>query len=388
MVTQVMLYPLSAAAPSALIRERGGVYRQLGSPFWMIRFRYRDRQIRESSRTTSKREALTYLRCRMAEFGLGKGMSGQAVPTLQEAADALLAHISASKKSGHAPVRSHLRSILTYFGSETRIAEILPDGMERFVGARRSAGLRDASVYNEISTLRRCLRLQWRRNRLLALPAFPMPAKGKARQGFFTLQEVERLCEVLPAHAVGAVRFAWETGWRRGEIFGLRWHDVDASSGIIYLRDSKNGEPRQLPFGDSDVLARIIREQRASASALELRTGKPVTHVFHYAGRPLPDGLRRCWRSSCRKAGLGPRLFHDLRRSFIQRCEDLGVARSSAMKITGHRTEAVYARYAIAPRASLSAALQRLASDAQAPREGVNPKRKKQAGLRSGVSIV
>jgi integrase len=103
----------------------------------------------------------------------------------------------------------------------------------------------------------------------MVLPAFPMPTKGRARQGFLTVEEVERLCHLLPPHAVNAVHFAWETGWRRGEIFGLRWQDVDMSAGIIFLTDSKNGEPRQLPFADSDVLARIIRcavERRTSSA--------------------------------------------------------------------------------------------------------------------------
>jgi integrase len=109
------------------------------------------------------------------------------------------------------------------------------------------------------------------------------------------------------------------------------------------------------------VLTRILLEQRASASRIGLRNARPVLHVFHYAGRPLPEGLKRCWRSACRKAGLESRMFHDLRRSFIQRCEDLSVSRSSAMKITGHKTEAIYARYAITPRASVAAALRKLA---------------------------
>lgn len=388
MVTQAVPYPFAESALPARVMDRGGVYLRAGSPFWMIRFRYKDRQIRESSRTASRGEALAHLKRRMAEFGLGRGVAGCGIPTLGTAADQLLAHISATKKSGHAPVRSHLRSLLAHFGPEIHLAEILPDRMERFVAARRSAGLKDASVYNEISTLRRCLRLQWKRHRLLTLPAFPMPTKGRARQGFVTLDEVELLCRVLPAHAASAVRFAWETGWRRGEIFGLRWQDVDMKAGTIYLSGSKNGEPRQLPFGESDVLARIILEQRASASALELRTGKPVTHVFHFRGRHLPEGLRRCWKTACRKVGVESRLFHDLRRSFIQRCEDLGVARSSAMKITGHKTEAVYARYAIAPRASISAALQRLAGDAQDERECVAPKRKKRGRLADTASTL
>lgn len=296
----------------------------------------------------------------MAEFGLASDPTASDIPTLGEAADALLTNIRAAGKSGQAEVRSHLRSILGHFGPRRLLAEISPESMERFMTARRAAGLRDASLYNEMSTLRRCLRLQWRRHRLLVLPVFPMPPKGRPRQGFFTAAEIERLCRYLPAHAVNPVRFAWETGWRRGEIFGLRWDDVDFDAGIIWLGDSKNGEPRQLPFADSEVLTRIMREQRASASAFELRHGRRVSHVFHYAGRPLPEGLKRCWKTSCMKAGLESRLFHDLRRSFVQRCEDLGVARTSAMKITGHKTEAIYARYAIAPRASLAAALRRL----------------------------
>ena len=271
MVSQALPYRHGSLPLPALVKERGGVYLQPRSPFWMIRFRYRGRFIRESTKLTSRREALAYRRRRMAEFGLGTGVSALEVPTLGEAAEALLAHIAAAKKSGLAQVRSHLRNIAAHFGPEMRIAEILPDRMERYVTAHRARGLKDASVYNEMSTLRRCLRLQWRRHRILALPAFPMPAKGRARQGFFTLEEVERLCKVLPTHATNAVRFAWETGWRRGEIFELRWQDVDMKAGTIYLSHSKNGDPRQLPFGESEVLAWIIREQRASASAFELR---------------------------------------------------------------------------------------------------------------------
>jgi integrase len=365
------MIPLAAPyAPSStpcllLVKDRGAVYLRPDSPFWIIRFRFKGRLFRESTGTRSKKAALTFLRRRMAEFGLGRGELGFDIPTLEEAAESLLAHMRAANRSGLAEVRSHLRSIVAHFGAGARLAEISAERMDAFMATRRAAGLRDDSVYNEMSTLRRCLRLQWKRNHLLVLPTFPMPAKGRARQGFFNAEEVDRLCDFLPPHAVNAVRFAWETGWRRGEIFGLRWQDVDLESGIIYLSDSKNGEVRQLPFGESEVLARIIREQRASASAFELRSGRRVLHVFHYAGRRLPEGLKRSWKAACRRAGLESRLFHDLRRSFIQRCEDQGIARSSAMKITGHKTEAVYARYAIAPRASIAAALQKLSESTQ-----------------------
>jgi integrase len=247
MATHFLPYPSLAEPELASVMERDGVYRQPDSPFWMIRFRYKGRLIRESSRTTSRREALAHRRRRMAEFGLGSGKIGSEIPTLKEASEALLSHIRASKKSGHAAVRSHLASLIAHFGPKTRIAEMLPERMERYVTARQRAGLRDSSIYNEMPTLRRCIRLQWHRQRILGLPAFPMPARGRARQGFFTETEVEKLCEHLPAHAINAVRFAWETGWRRGEIFGLRWSDVNLETGIIFRADSKNGEPGSSP---------------------------------------------------------------------------------------------------------------------------------------------
>src|SRR5262249_8829819 len=154
-----------------------------GSPFWMIRFRYKGRLIRESSQTLSRREAIAYRNKRMVEFGLRNGRPEGSVPTLSTALDELLSHISATGKRGYAEVRSHSRGLLEHFGGSIRIAEILPGRMEGFVQARRAAGLKQASVYNEMSTLRRCLRMQWKRHHLMVLPDFPMPAPGKPRQG-------------------------------------------------------------------------------------------------------------------------------------------------------------------------------------------------------------
>ena len=90
MVTQATPYLVRPETEPAVVMERSGVYRQPDSPYWMIRFRYKGRLIRESSRTTSKRGALAYRRRRVAEIGLGKGVIGAEVPTLGEAAEALL----------------------------------------------------------------------------------------------------------------------------------------------------------------------------------------------------------------------------------------------------------------------------------------------------------
>ena len=47
------------------------------------------------------------------------------------------------------------------------------------------------------------------------------------------------------------------------------------------------------------------------------------------------------------RAGYPGRILHDLRRSAVRNMERAGLSRSVAMQWTGHKTEAVYRRYAI-----------------------------------------
>ena len=80
----------------------------------------------------------------------------------------------------------------------------------------------------------------------------------------------------------------------------------------------------------------------------------PLSRELAQAG---PAALRSL---DARKAGLPGLLVHDLRRSAVRRMEQAGVPRSVAMKLTGHRTESVYRRYAITSDADLRDAAKRL----------------------------
>ena len=65
------------------------------------------------------------------------------------------------------------------------------------------------------------------------------------------------------------------------------------------------------------------------------------------------------------------RLVHDFRRTAVRNLERAGVPRSAVMKLTGHKTEAVYRRYAITDSAMLQEAAVKLAvlhaSEAKSP---------------------
>ena len=97
---------------------------------------------------------------------------------------------------------------------------------------------------------------------------------------------------------------------------------------------------------------------------LERKLGRIVPYLFPHATGPLAgrkrDNIRKVWLSSTRKAGLPGTIVHDLRRSAVKNMEAAGVSRSVAMKITGHKTEAIYRRYAIVSDSDLALAAQQI----------------------------
>ena len=80
------------------------------------------------------------------------------------------------------------------------------------------------------------------------MTAEQMARVDNARQGFFERGEFDAVV-ALPSPALADLtRFAYLSGWRRGEIVSLRWDAVDRAGREIRLRTSKNGHGRVLPL--------------------------------------------------------------------------------------------------------------------------------------------
>jgi integrase len=123
---------------------------------------------------------------------------------------------------------------------------------------------------------------------------------------------------------------------------------------------SKNKEGRVFPFTASPMLAEMLIDRYDRAKAIYQATGDWVPLVFHRNGKPMKD-CYTAWRKACDEAGVSGRLMHDLRRTAVRNLEWAGVPRSVAMKLTGHKTEAVYRRYAIVVNDDLRVGVERLA---------------------------
>jgi len=108
-------------------------------------------------------------------------------------------------------------------------------------------------------------------------------------------------------------------------------------------------------------LRALLEERLEYTRRCERAQGRIIPWVFHRNGRPIRQ-MRRSWKTACKKAGLPGHLPHDLRRSAVRNLERAGASRSVAMKMTGHKTEAVYRRYAIVSESDLREAAAKLAA--------------------------
>ena len=97
-------------------------------------------------------------------------------------------------------------------------------------------------------------------------------------------EQTKKLTEVLDAEedqtAPNVMRLALFTGMRRGEIFKLRWDDIDFRRGFITLKDPKGGPDQTIPLNDS---ARTVFE------SIKQVDGNEYVFPGRFSGQHLTD---------------------------------------------------------------------------------------------------
>jgi integrase len=253
-------------------------------------------------------------------------------------------------------VLSHLKPLREHFG-DWRALEITFRAIEAYITQRRGARKSNATINRELELLRRALRLAHDRQLLPSIPKVRVLPEHNIRQGFFERADLEAVVTALPAYLRDFTRFAYLTGWRKGEIISLRWSDVDRDAGAIRLRPeaAKTGRGRTVMLeGD---LAELI-DRRWQARLLESDGDVRISAlVFHRDGEPVGD-FRKAWATACRAVGV-PRLFHDLRRTAARNMVRAGVPERVAMAVTGHVTRSMFDRYNIVSEDDLRMAAQK-----------------------------
>ncbi len=142
-------------------------------------------------------------------------------------------------------------------------------------------------------------------------------------------------CPILGGYATefrAMIQFAAWTGIRQGELFGLRWSDVEGSTLRVSrsrkldgsLGPPKNGQTREIPIlPPAQVLDQVPR--------------RPDPFVFHSPrGRPLHKGTHAwSWQKVRASAGVECR-WHDLRHFCATQLLELGVDHFAVSIQLGH----------------------------------------------------
>ena len=184
------------------------------------------------------------------------------------------------------------------------------------------------------------------------LRAVQLLRKTNVRRTVLDSEAFERLFAAAEEALRPVLLVAFDTGMRKEELLALRWEQVDLEAGTIQLapEDTKTEEGR---------LVVLTKRAKEALRALPSRFKKRFVFLNPKTGTRWVD-IRKSFRRAVRAAGLEGLWFHDLRRSFVTRARRVGVPESVVMRMSGHRTRAVFERYNVVDTQDLRAAVHTL----------------------------
>lgn len=327
-----------------MMKGNGRVF-QRGSMWW-IAYYDNGRERRESSGSGYRKDAVRLLRQRLAEVAFGvvhsvapKRRRERAV-TMQDLFDLVEHSHQINNRTSDSNGRC-LRRMRKHFGKYP-VQDCTALVITHYMAARQRSGRKPSTINREICIVRFAFRLGYEHNLVERVPVIRNLPDLAVRNEFFTRAEIDALLPCLPEYLRDVVLFAFLTGWRKGEITGLRWSNVNRAEAVIRLEPAQN----------KGRTVRVLALQGELAALIERRWGARkvgnalVPHVFHRQRRQLGT-LRWAWLKACRQAGLGHRWFHSLRRSAARNMSLKGIPEKVIMSIMGHKTRVMFDRYNI-----------------------------------------
>jgi len=326
-------------------RGEGGLSRFGSSRFWKATWTDAS-GVRRSASTgkTAKGAAAEWLRERLADAraGIPAAPDGSTLSTLRRL---VLDDYAANGRKTAAHARRAFERLIASMG-DVPARGLTSADVTAHVARRRAAEAAPATINRELAALRRGLRLAVRAGILSGAPDIQCLAEHNARKGFLEREALASIVAHLPEWYADVVAVLADTGWRVSEVLSRQWRHVSGGTLRLDPGETKNGEGREFPL--TAKIRSAIDRCRDRTRELEQIEGAIVPWVFHVDGEQLSRyALGNAWAKARAKAGHPGRLLHDLRRSRVREMEMAGVPRSVAMSLVGHKTQAIYSRYAI-----------------------------------------
>jgi integrase len=157
-----------------------------------------------------------------------------------------------------------------------------------------------------------------------------------------TTGQAASLLAGLPPLARTMVGLAILSGLRRGELFALRWKDIDEQARMLTVReavyDGTFGTPkteagsRRIPLSETAV--RLVREWTARATDTQ---PEALMFATRMGTTIAPDNvLRRAIFPACKRLGLPRATWLTFRRTYSSWSHDMGVPGKVVAQLMGH----------------------------------------------------
>ena len=156
------------------------------------------------------------------------------------------------------------------------------------------------------------------------------PGEGEWRKRF--LSDDERAALITECRQSGskdlllAVLLSLTTGLRRGELYGLRWRDIDLARRWAVLPRTKNGTSRGVPLTES--VAKMLADRR----------GQSDEAVF-------AADVTKAWKNALVRAEISDFRWHDLRHSAGSMLVQNGATLTEIAELLGHKSIKMTSRY-------------------------------------------
>lgn len=168
------------------------------------------------------------------------------------------------------------------------------------------------------------------------------PTVNNVKTEDLNIEQMKRLLDVIDkdthAHAGDMMFMALITGMRRGELFKLKWSDIDFERGFIHIRDPKGGPDQKIPLSESSrqLLKKRPRYKRSQ-------------HIFPGRGGKQLTDINKAVNEIKNKSGLPKdfRPLHGLRHVYASMLASSGqVDMYTLQKLLTHKSPAMTQRYA------------------------------------------
>jgi len=303
---------------------------------WFIDYRVNGRRKREKI-GPSKSLADTVLKKRKVEIAEGKFLDikkEQKVKFEDFADEYLEVHCKSNNKSWYKSDFFNLKNLKKYFGGKY-LHEITPKDIEQY----RTERINEVSK-STVNRVLNCLSslynraIEWGKatdNPMSKVKLFKVPDK---RIRYLEKEEIGKLLSHCCEHLKPIVIVALHTGMRKGEILGLKWHDIDIKRNIIHLYDTKNGEKREVPM--NEVVQKTI---------IGVFKNPESQYVFCNKDGKAYRNVRKSFFTSLKKADIINFRFHDLRHTFASQLVMSGVDLNTVRELLGHKSIEMTLRY-------------------------------------------